>query len=226
MALPHLHDTAGTIVPLSKDRVTTVGREGDLAFPDNEHLHRRLLAVYWHDDAWWMENVGTWIPVRYGQRGVALSALLEVGRSVRVSGTITHVVFRAGRTEYEVVVSIPEITEPKSAIPTPVGVRTIGPDELNDEQVMMLVAFCESILLNPGVGIDQIKSMKQVQERLDWSGAKLRRKLDYLCEKLAEAGVGGLVSTGDTPATNRRIVICEWALSTRAINAAQLRLLH
>ncbi|GAC80957.1 hypothetical protein SAMN04488550_4405 [Gordonia malaquae] len=226
MAIPHIDDLVGTIVPLSRDRITTVGREGDLAFADNEHLHRRILAVYWRDGGWWIENVGTWIPVRYSPKGVALSSLLEVGRAVRLSGRETAVVFRAGRTEYEIAVRIPELgpTE-RTVLPPPVGVETVGPESLNDDQTLMLLALCEPMLKNPGVGIDRIASMKDVELRLGWTPSKLRRKLDYLCEKLSAAGIGGLISDDGVPASNRRIVLCEWAMSTRVITAAGLTLL-
>lgn len=172
-----------------------------------------------------MENVGTWIPVRYAQRGESVSSLLAVGVPVRLSAAHTHVVFRAGPTEYEVVVVVPELGDPaRAALPPPTGVMTIGPDDLTMDQILMLVAFCEPMLRNSGVSIDRIQSMKATQERLGWSASKLRRKLDYLCEKLADAGLGGLVSD-DGPAMNRRIVLCEWALSMRIISPAQLRFL-
>ncbi|WP_353107942.1 hypothetical protein [Gordonia sp. (in: high G+C Gram-positive bacteria)] len=226
VAIPHIDDLVGTIVPLSRERVTTVGREGDLSFPDNEHLHRRLLAVYWRRDAWWIENVGTWIPVRYSAQGVALSSLLEVGRSVRLSAQETAVVFRAGKTEYEIAVRIPELgPAERTTLPPPIGVETVGPDSLNDDQTLMLLALCEPLLKNPGVGIDKISSMKEVELRLGWTPSRLRRKLDYLCEKLTEAGIDGLISEDGVPASNRRIVLCEWAMSTRVITAKGLALL-
>ncbi|KXP14225.1 hypothetical protein AXK60_21315 [Tsukamurella pseudospumae] len=225
--MPHLDDLVGSVVPLSRDRVTSIGRDADLSFPGNNFLHRRLIDIYWRDDGWWIENVGAWIPVRYCAAAEALSSILDVGQAMRLSSRVTHLVFRAGGTEYEVVVRIPDHREHRrtESVGLSPGTSTLGPGSLTLEQLAMLVAFCEPLLLAPGVGIDRIRSMRAVEDRLGWSSAKLRRKLDNLCGKLATAGVAGLVSETGVPATNRRIALLEWALATRIISTDSVRLL-
>lgn len=227
MDRPHIDDLVGTSVALSRDRVVTVGRDGDLSFPGNPHLHRHLVAVYWRDGGWWAENVGTWITVRYSASNEPLSSVLGVGKSIRLIDATTHVVFRAANTEYEVVIRIPADSGDDPPLPAaPIGVTTLGPDALTIEQLIMLTAFCEPFLRAPGIGLDNIPSMQSVEQLLGWSAAKLRRKLDHLCEKLARAGVAGLSSVPHVHARNRRIALIEWALATGIISSDSLKLLE
>ena len=36
-----------------------IGRDGDLQIDDNPYLHRRFLSVQWHQELWWLMNVGS-----------------------------------------------------------------------------------------------------------------------------------------------------------------------
>ncbi len=224
---PCVDDLVGTVVPLSRDQIKTVGRTGDLAFPGNPYLHRHVVAIGWSGDGWWMQNVGGWTTVRYGPEHDPLGAVLSRGHPVVLPGGDTHVVFAAHRTEYEVVVRIPSSNGPAVAFRSgsEVGSATIGPRALTLEQMQMLIAFAEPILRSTCVGISEIASMRGVEDRLGWSSAKLRRKLDYLCFKLDEAGVYGLVSDGEVPASRRRLRLVEWAVGTGVIGPDSLRLL-
>ncbi|WP_223291417.1 hypothetical protein [Gordonia malaquae] len=226
LRLPYVEDLVGMVVPLDRARITTVGRAGDLAFPDNPYLHRRVLEIGWSGGRWWMKNVGSWTTVRFGSRAEPIGVLLGRGRSIVLPGGDTHVVFAASRTEYEVVVRLPVEDDHHVAPPPQVSTEvTIGPRALTLEQIQMLVAFAEPILRSTCVSVSEIASMRDVEQRLGWSSAKLRRKLDYLCFKLDDAGVAGLVSDSVVPASRRRLRLVEWALGTGVIDRGGLRVL-
>lgn len=219
-------DLVGTVVPLTKDRVTTVGRAGDLAFRGNPYLNRHVVGVMWNHGRWWLQSVGAWTSVRYGTTANPLASVLVRGEPVILAGGDTHVVFAAGQTEYEVAIRIPPVESPTLTLPRMhEGAETIGPRALTLEQLQMLVAFAEPILVRTCVGISEVATMRDVEDRLSWSTAKLRRKLDYLCQKLSEAGIAGLVSESGAPASHRRLRLIEWALSTGVIDRDGLRLL-
>ncbi|KXP00535.1 hypothetical protein [Tsukamurella pseudospumae] len=223
---PQLIDATGISVPLSRDRVTTIGRDADLSYSENQFLHRRAAAVYWSDGAWWLRNTGEWIPIRYEHRDDPLGNVLSVGQATRITRVETLVVIRAGKIEHRLMIRIPDVQTGTSSVelpPLPVGIETLGPGSLTIEQLQLLVALCEPILRQPGTGMAQIVSTKDAACRLDWSVKKLERKIDNLCVKLTTAGVPGLAP--GPSASNRRVVLCEWALASRIVSRDSLRLL-
>jgi hypothetical protein len=60
---------------------------------------------------------------------------------------------------------------------------------------------------------------------LGWSITRFNRKLDNVCDKLSAAGVAGLRGTSSGQATNRRVALVEYAVSTLLVRAADLPML-
>lgn len=80
-------------------QVFTVGREGDLAFPDNPYLHGRIVALAFHAGLWWISNVGRRLPVKVIDERTGAQTVLRSGTSdVIVSDVL--VVFEAGPTGF------------------------------------------------------------------------------------------------------------------------------
>ncbi|UQE76592.1 hypothetical protein MYK68_08545 [Gordonia sp. PP30] len=218
-----IDDLAGTVLPIGRDRVFTIGRLGDLRLDHNPRLHRRLLTVFWHDRMWWMENVGQWIPVRVSSPAAGLSHILGPGDTMVVNREETRLVFDAGETTYELALFVDLSPRPQPEVAELLdGTTTDGPGALNAEQIQLLLALCEPMLRNAGVSLSAIPSTGEIAERLGWSTAKVGRKLDYLCLKLGEAGVPGLLADGGRPASTRRADLAEWAMATKVVTPADL----
>ena len=62
-------------------------------------------------------------------------------------------------------------------------------------------------------------------QRLGWTVTKFNRKLDNVCQKLADAGIRGLHGGPGKLASNRKSRLVEHALSTRLVSEADLALL-
>lgn len=221
-----IDDRMGSHHMIAPGQTFTVGRDGDLAFPDNPYLHRQLIHLAFHDRLWWISNVGRRIPVKvFDERTGAVSVLRSGASDVLVADRVVAV-FEAGPTVYEIALRLSESPAPPSFEGDPGRVPTAQPRDLNAEQTMLLAAMAEPLLRYPGTGLDRIPSLHAVADRLGWSATKVNRKLDRLCERLADDGVTGLVGSGRGLAANRRTRLVEYALDTRLITADSLRLLR
>jgi len=78
-----------------------------------------------------------------------------------------------------------------------------------------------ALVLPPG----QIPSSADAAARLGWKVTKFNRKLDNVCQKLADAGTRGLHGGPGKLASNRKARLVEHALSTRLVTEADLALL-
>lgn len=225
-----IDDRAGSQWLIVPGQSFLIGRTGDLSFDDNPYLHRRLLHLGFHDGFWWITNVGRRIPVRLRDERTGAPAVLPSGASTIVASDDVLLVFEAGPTVYEVAVGLTAAPSPPSPLPSAADRETgrsftAGPGNLNVEQLQLLVAMAEPQLRYPGTGLDRIPSIQAVAARLGWSVTKVNRKLDYLCERLADGGVSGLVSDGRGQAVNRRMRLVEYALYSRMITPESLVLL-
>lgn len=226
-AIPSLwiDDRAGQTWMVEPGTEFVIGRTGDLAFGDNPFLHRRLIHFGFQDGFWWLSNVGRRISVKLIDADTGLSGTLPSGASTVVAAPNLTLVFEAGPTVYEVSVGLtrapvgPEVDDEG-------GVSTMGPGSLNLEQYQLVVAMAEPLLRYPGTGLDRIPSIPQVAARLGWPVTKVNRKLDHLCQRLADGGVSGLVTDlRGNQALNRRTRLVEYALETRLITPQSLALL-
>lgn len=210
-----------------------IGRSGDLAFDDNPYLHRQLVRFSYHDGFWWVSNVGGRIPVKIIDEETGIPATLPHGTSTILVSRSILLVFEAGPTVYEIAAGLsvaprpPEVDDEDLVVADEGTGETAGPGSLNVEQMQLLVAMAEPLLRYPGKGLNEIPTIQAVAARLGWSTAKANRKLDYLCQRLAEGGVSGLVPDfRGNQAVNRRTRLIEYALDARVISQESLVLLE
>ena len=93
------------------------------------------------------------------------------------------------------------------------------------DQKLLIVALCEGFLRSTYAGAGQIPSSADAAARLGWKVTKFNRKLDNVCQKLADAGTRGLHGGPGKLASNRKARLVEHALSTRLVTEADLALL-
>jgi hypothetical protein len=137
--------------------------------------------------------------------------------------------FTAGPTTYdfEVLVDAPAFA---TVTPDPeederTGETTVGRVSFTPDQKLLMVALCEGFLTRTYAGTGQIPSSADAAARLGWTVTKFNRKLDNVCQKLADAGTRGLHGGPGKLASNRKARLVEHALSTRLVTEADLALL-
>ncbi|MFT4087995.1 MAG: hypothetical protein QM658_12785 [Gordonia sp. (in: high G+C Gram-positive bacteria)] len=219
-----IDDRAGTTWRLEPGQNFAVGREGDLAFPDNLYLHGRLIEFAFHTGFWWVSNVGRYLPVKLIDLRTGGQTVLRSGSSVVIVADLLAV-FEAGPTTYEVGISLSAPLQPPTVLPRPPRRATLERGTLTEDQTRLLAAMAEPMLRCPGTGFDHMPTIPAVARRLDWPVTKANRQLDRLCERLADRGVSGLVGDGRGTALNRRTRLVEYALETKLISIDSLILL-
>ena len=160
------------------------------------------------------------------------SSGIEHGALRRAAKTLEHplamrrliVWFTAGPTTYdfEIQVASPVFksieAEPHTSPPgDEVGEATVGRVSLTPDQKLLIVALCEPFLRRREAGTTQIPSSAAAAERLGWTLTRLNRKLDNVCQKLADAGTRGLHGGVGRVASNRKARLVEHALSTKLV---------
>jgi hypothetical protein len=192
----------------------TFGRHGDVVIdPANRMLHRLLGRFTNADGSWWLSNLGSSIALVVSDLDGASFARVVPGGSIPLPFERSAVAFSAGRANYRltveqlgwnprsVVTGATESTEP-----------TVTASSLvfNDEQYALLAALARH--RSTGAPGQPMVSRRQLAQELGWSDAKLGRKLDHLCTKLARAGVPGLVGRAGRTADNRRQLLADAAV--------------
>src|SRR5699024_7496932 len=112
--------------------------------------------------------------------------------------------------------------ENDTLLPTTSGETTVGRVSLTPDQKLLIVSLCEDFLRRAGAGQGQIPSSAAAAERLGWKVTKFNRKLDNVCQKLADAGIRGLHGGPGKLASNRKSRLVEHALSTRMVTEEDL----
>lgn len=212
-----------------KDRPLSIGRSGDVEIDDNPYLHRTFLQVVHDGGLWWLANVGSTLTATVADQKGLFQAWLSPGARVPLALERFTVWFTAGPTTYdfEVVVDSPAFT---SVAADPVdddrtGETTVGRVSFTPDQKLLMVALCEGFLRRTYAGSGQIPSSADAAARLGWKVTKFNRKLDNVCQKLADAGTRGLHGGPGKLASNRKARLVEHALSTRLVTEADLALL-
>ncbi len=200
------------------------GRLGDLRIDDNKYLHRVMGLFRWHTSLWWLDNVGSHLPMQIEGRLRGSSITLSPGSSVPLVFGASFVRFAAGGTSYEIVVDAP-VEADASTSPDLLGETTVdaGSLPLTPEQLLLLVALAET-RLRRGTHAD-LPSNIEIAERFGWSVVKFNRKLDGLCVKFGRRGVAGLVGSADRMAQNRRVVLVDHLIASGLVTVEQLSLL-
>lgn len=216
----------GERFPVLSGQPFYIGREATLTVDDNPYLHRRFLVL--HDDGgmWWLTNLGTHLSATVTAADLGFSATLGPGARMPLVFGRTSIVFTAGPTTYEIQV---QAGSPNISAPTVEnlvgGDTTRGVPNFTDSQRLAILVLAEAILKRDGTGASAIPSSAQAAARLGWSLTKFNRKLDNVCDKLDLIGVAGMRAGGGKLASNRRLRLVEYGLSTRVVTRDDLWLL-
>ncbi len=219
---------------VSPEAGLTIGRTGDLEIDDNPYLHRTFLVVSFDNGFWWLSNTGSTLTATVADEQGLFQAWLSPGARIPLAMKTLVVWFTAGPTTYdlEIHVASPVFRSVTSDPPDPgaggvdgVGAATVGRVSLTPDQRLLVVALCEPFLLRREAGTSQIPSSAAAAERLGWTLTRFNRKLDNVCQKLADAGTRGLHGGVGKLATGRKARLVEHALSTKLVSEDDLALL-
>jgi hypothetical protein len=204
----------------------TFGRAGDLRIDDNRHLHRVLGRVWARDEQWWLTNEGSSISIQIADADSRSNVVLAPGSEIALSFPNSIVRFRAGITDYELTLRVPDREDEEEDGEELwddefTDTIALGDIVLTDEQRLLLLALAEPTLRDPHVKQD-LPANRAVARRLGWSITKFNRKLDNLCNRFAKLGVGGLRGSIDQLATDRRRRLVDHAIDSGLIAAGQL----
>lgn len=224
-------DFCGEIHEAPEAGVLTIGREGDLEIDDNPFLHRTFLQISHEGGWWWLTNVGTTLTATVADKKGLFQAWLNPGARIPLAFEKVTVWFTAGPTTYDfdILVGNPSFTSVDHDEVLPAasgGETTVGRVSMTPDQKLLIVALCEDFLRRAGAGQGQIPSSAVAADRLGWKLTRFNRKLDNVCQKLADAGIRGLHGGPGKLASNRKARLVEHALSTRMVTDADLELLE
>jgi hypothetical protein len=218
-------DFAGELFDRASSEELTVGRSGDLAIEDNPYLHREFLRFGSRESLWWVHNVGSRLAAYLTDERGLMRSTLAPGAQLPLVFPTTLVTFAAGETLYELIVSVttPHY-EPQAVRGETTGRTTITPGRFTLSQTLALLALAEPVLRRSGSGAGGIPSTQQAAGRLGWTTKRFDKKVENICDKLTAAGIRGLRGTGRV-ASNRRLQLVEYAVSTLLVTADDLHLL-
>ncbi|GAA4819948.1 hypothetical protein ACFQ0K_13510 [Nocardioides caeni] len=219
-------DFAGEVLTAEPGKELTVGRSGDLEIDDNPYLHRDFLCFRHQDGMWWVINVGARLAAYLTDaQGLMRSRLAPGARSPLVFPR-TVVTFAAGETLYELLVDIPDTPyDPVTTRSSGSGATTIVPGQFTESQLLSILALAEPVLRRAGSGAGEIPTTQQAADRLGWTTKRFDKKIENVCDKLSAAGVRGLRGAGARMASNRRLHLVEYAVSTLLVTPEDLPLL-
>jgi hypothetical protein len=219
----------GEEFPAVAGRQLTIGRSGDVEIDDNPYLHRSFLVVLEEGGLWWLSNVGSTLTATVADDKGLFQAWLAPGARIPLAFNRILVWFTAGPTTYdfEIIVDNPAFVSvaPEPVEPDQSGEMTVGRVSFTADQKLLMVALCESFLSRSSPGTTRIPSSAVAAARLGWTVTRFNRKLDNVCQKLADAGTRGLHGGIGKLASNRKSRLVEHALSTRLVTVQDLVLL-
>jgi len=229
MTDPNLYvDFIGEVTPVRPGDELTFGRQADLHIDDNRHLHRVLGRFSSRGEWWWLTNEGRSITIQIADVDSRSSIQLAPGSEIALSFPNSILRFRAGITDYEISVRVPDRDadgdddDPLDADDEDDGdTIALGDVMLTAEQRLLLLALGEGTLRDPHHR-PELPTNRAVARRLGWSITKFNRKLDNLCDRFTRLGVGGLRGSVDQLATDRRRRLVEHAVQSGLITRDQL----
>jgi hypothetical protein len=219
----------------------TFGREADIVVDEhNQFMHRLVGRFVYHNEIWWLSNVGRRISLT-AIVGAAKVVALPPGESLALTATKGLVRFDAGALGYELGFSLPAAIELPAAgdvdehvpqrqeggrtSPTSQLTEDFAVIPLNAEQRLLLALLCEQRLRDPAADRAALPANAEMANCLGWSAKKFDRKLDYICARLSEQGVRGLRGGKGIEATARRLALVEHALRNGLVTPVDLALL-
>lgn len=211
-------------------RPLTIGRVGDVEIDDNPYLHRNFLQIVEDGGFWWLANVGTTLTATVADKKGLFQAWLNPGARIPLALERLTVWFTAGPTTYDfdILVDSPAFTSTGTEEvleDDATGETTVGRVSFTPDQKLLIVALAEPFLRRGQTGAAQIPSSADAAARLGWKVTKFNRKLDNVCQKVADAGTRGLHGGPGKLASNRKARLVEHALSTRLVTESDLVLL-
>ena len=219
----------GEVFPVETGRQLTIGRCGDVEIDDNLYLHRTFLVLLQQGGLWWLSNVGSTLTATVADDTGLLQAWLAPGARIPLAQHRTLVMFTAGPTTYdfEIIMEDPAFAPvaPHLVGPDLLAEMTVGRVSFTPDQKLLMVALCEGSLCRSRPGTSEIPSSAAAAARIGWTVTRFNRKLDNVCQKLADAGTRGLHGGIGKLASNRKARLVEHALSTRLVTANDLFLL-
>lgn len=226
-------DFAGTEVEVADDRPFLIGREGDLAIDENPYLHRRLLELRFEHQLWWLVNVGSQVSATVSDPTSGVHAWLAAGGRMPIVFPLTKVRFTAGPTTYELDLRLDDAPyEASGQLAAALldggerGTTTLGRISFTHEQKLMILVLAEGALRNGVAGLAEIPSASVAARRLGWTQKKFEKKLDNVCDRLANNGVRGLKGDVANLAMSRRSRLVEYALASRVVTVDDLHQLE
>ena len=219
---------AGEWFTLDPDGEFVIGRTGDLDISDNQFLHRHFLKVTYADGFWWLANVGSRLSATVSSAGGTVQSWLSPGARIPIVFEDCAVVFTAGPTTYEVVLSLSDwqftAVGPAAA---GAGETTITPGAFTPSQRLVIIALAEPLLRRDGVSVADIPSSGQAANFwLDRPRASTESSTTSATSSTRPAAPRGLRAGGGKVAANRRGRLVEYAVSSRFVTRADLELLE
>ncbi len=221
----------GEEYPVSAEQGLTIGRTGDLALDDNPYLHRTFLVIARENDFWWLSNTGSTLTATVADEQGLFQAWLNPGAKIPLAMKRLVVWFTAGPTTYDFEIHVASPVFQTVAPPDDAradlddGDATVGRVSLTPDQKLLVVALCEPFLRRRESGSMRIPSSAAAAERLGWALTRFNRKLDNVCQKLADAGTRGLHGGVGNLAKDRKARLVEHALATRLVVEDDLALI-
>lgn len=200
------------------------GRSADLVIDeDNQTMHRVIGVFESHGPSWWVRNLGKSV-IRLHDRESKSTAEVAPGSQQALPWATTVVRVLAGPTPYEFEAHTEAHLPPVSTFQRP-GDETRVEEKfsLNEPETLLVLALAEPILREP-MAKARVPSNKAVIRRLGWRRKQYERKLDYICEKLAEHGIRGVHEPGGN-ARNRRQILVEYCIAEGLVDDTRLPLL-
>jgi len=224
-----LIDFVGELHQVAIDQRFTFGRTGDLIVDDNPYMHRIVGRFRFADGLWWIDNAGSAITLEIADRNSPSRMKLAPGSSASLSFERSVVRFPAAATTYEIEVTIPSPDRtPVEKLSNDVGEDTVTVSVLGismtDDQRRCIASLAKARLEDPGAPAT-IPTNRSAAALLGWKITRFNRKLDNVCNRLADAGVAGLRGDASEMATNRRQRLVDYSISSGLITAADLELL-
>lgn len=220
-------DFAGEVLTAEPGRELTVGRTGDLEIDDNPYLHRDFLLFTHSDGMWWINNVGGRLAAHLTDARGLMRSTLAPGARLPLVFPRTLVTFAAGETLYELIADVTATAyqQVRPVLDERSGETTIAPSQFTDSQLLAVLALAEPVLRRSGSGSGEIPTTGQAAARIGWTPKRFDKKIENICDKLTAAGVRGLRGAGAKMASNRRLHLVEYAVSTLLVTSDDLPLL-
>ena len=107
-AEPLLVDFVGELYSVEPGTRFSIGREGDLVLDDdNLFLHRTFLILEHDTGLWWVANVGSHIGATLTEKSGTSRSWIAPGARVPLVFPEMAIVFTAGSTTYEILLTVP-----------------------------------------------------------------------------------------------------------------------